>query len=53
VGFFFRRTFRIVITSSEAERRRWLRDVEDIIAEYFPRLGSPDAAVGKDGPWCR
>jgi len=38
VDFFFRRTFRVGITSSEEERRRWLRDVEEIISEYFPHL---------------
>jgi len=38
VNFFLRRTFRVVITSSEEERRRWLRDVEEIISENFPHL---------------
>jgi NAD(P)H dehydrogenase (quinone) len=38
VDFFFRRTFRTIVTSSEVQRRQWLQDVDDIIAEYFPRL---------------
>jgi len=36
--FFHRETFRVIGHSSSEQRRRWLRNVEEIIAEYFPEF---------------
>jgi NAD(P)H dehydrogenase (quinone) len=37
----FRRTFGIVVTSTEAQRRAWLSDVEAIVDRHFPAEGRP------------
>ena len=33
----YRRTFNVVVTSSEADRKRWLSEVVDTINRFFPR----------------
>lgn len=35
---FYRRTFGIVVTSTEAERKAWLAEVSSIIAERYPGI---------------
>lgn len=37
VGETHRRMFRIVITSSDEERRQWLDEVSDMVDEFYPR----------------
>ncbi len=34
---FYRRMFNIVVVSSEAQRKEWLREVRQIVDQYFPR----------------
>ncbi len=41
VSRFYRKTFNIVITSNESQRRQWLAEVSKIIEEYFPKQGDP------------
>lgn len=36
VNTFFRRTFSVVVTSTEREREQWLAEVRGIIARFFP-----------------
>ena len=36
VKTFFRRTFSVVVTSSQEQRCQWLREVEKTVLEYFP-----------------
>jgi len=36
VSEFFRRTFSIVVTSSEGQRTAWLSEVEEIVQTYYP-----------------
>jgi NAD(P)H dehydrogenase (quinone) len=33
---FYRKMFRIVITSTEEDRKKWLKEVDQIIEKYFP-----------------
>lgn len=35
---FYRKMFRIVVTSTEAERKRWLHEVEENLDSYFPKI---------------
>jgi len=39
---FYRTTYRVVVTSTPAQRRAWLENVRETVAEYFPK----DEAVG-------
>ncbi len=36
VSEFFRRNFEVVVTSTPAQRKEWLREVQEIVARYFP-----------------
>ncbi len=36
VKTFFRRTFCVVVTSSQEQRAQWLREVEEAVLTYFP-----------------
>ncbi len=36
IGTFHRRTFGIVVTSTESERKQWLAEAREIIDKYFP-----------------
>ena len=36
VKTFFRRTFSVVVTSSEEQRAQWLRQMQETVLEYFP-----------------
>jgi len=36
VQLFFRKTFGVVVTSSEEQRKAWLREVKDAVSLYFP-----------------
>jgi NAD(P)H dehydrogenase (quinone) len=38
IRVFYRKMFRIVVTSTEAERTRWLHEVEEIVNSYFPKI---------------
>jgi NAD(P)H dehydrogenase (quinone) len=38
IRVFYRRMFRIVVTSTEVERTRWLHEVEEILERYFPKI---------------
>lgn len=38
VSTFYRRTFGIVVGSTESERKQWLEEVKTIINRFFPRL---------------
>jgi NAD(P)H dehydrogenase (quinone) len=40
---FYRRMFSVVVTSTEAERKQWLNEVEEIMGKFFPNN------VRKDG----
>ncbi len=33
----YRRTFRIIVTSSENQRRKWLREVAETISQFYPK----------------
>ncbi|HEX3013995.1 MAG TPA: NAD(P)H-dependent oxidoreductase [Methanobacterium sp.] len=33
---FYRKMYRVIVTSSQEERQQWLEDVEKIVDEYFP-----------------
>jgi len=33
---FYRKTFRVIVTSTEEERELWLNEVKDIMKKYFP-----------------
>jgi NAD(P)H dehydrogenase (quinone) len=35
IKVFHRKIFRIVVTSSEEQRKEWLKDVEQVVAKYF------------------
>lgn len=35
IKIFYRKMFRIVVTSTEEERQRWLEEVEQIVVRYF------------------
>ncbi len=37
VETFYRETFSVIVTSSEAQRREWLEEVRRVIAHYFPK----------------
>jgi putative NADPH-quinone reductase len=37
VKIFYRKMFRVIVTSSEKQRAKWLKETEDIINEYFPQ----------------
>ncbi len=37
VGTFYRRTFSIVVTSTEGERKQWLEEVSQTIDRFFPK----------------
>jgi len=37
VGSFHRRTFGVVITSTEAQRRQWLDEVREMVGSIFPK----------------
>jgi putative NADPH-quinone reductase len=37
---FYRRTFNVVITSSPAQRRHWLNEVQQIVRDAFPGLST-------------
>ncbi|HUW63673.1 MAG TPA: NAD(P)H-dependent oxidoreductase [Spirochaetia bacterium] len=37
IGQFYHRMFRTVVTSSPEQRLEWLKEVEQTVAEYFPR----------------
>jgi putative NADPH-quinone reductase len=37
VKIFYRKMFKIVVTSTELERRNWLNEVEHTIDKYFPK----------------
>ncbi|MBT4644528.1 MAG: flavodoxin family protein, partial [Deltaproteobacteria bacterium] len=36
VTAFYRKMFRIVITSTEAERKQWLEEVKEAVRHHFP-----------------
>jgi len=36
VSEFYRRTFNVIVTSSEEQRINWLREVSRIVTKYFP-----------------
>jgi NAD(P)H dehydrogenase (quinone) len=38
VNAFYRRTFRVVVTSTDSERRQWLEEVRVTIDRFFPKL---------------
>jgi len=38
VPTFFRKTFAIMVTSTEEERARWLDEVRDVVGRYYPPL---------------
>jgi len=38
IRVFYRRMFRIVVTSTEAERKMWLHEVEEILDSYVPKI---------------
>ncbi len=38
ISTFYRRTFSIVITSTESERKQWLEEVRAVIDRFFPKL---------------
>lgn len=38
VGTFYRRTFSVVVTSTENERKQWLQEVDLTINGFFPKL---------------
>jgi putative NADPH-quinone reductase len=35
---FYRKMFRIIVTSSLEERKRWLHEVETVVDKYFPKI---------------
>ncbi|HXX53096.1 MAG TPA: hypothetical protein VEI28_00855 [Thermodesulfovibrionales bacterium] len=35
VGNFYRKTFRVVVTSTEEQRRQWLEEVVTIVKKHF------------------
>ncbi len=37
VNKFYRKMFNIVVVSSEKQRKEWLREVRQIVSEFFPR----------------
>lgn len=39
---FFRKTFRVMVTSTLEERQGWLDEVSEIINYYFPKEGTPN-----------
>ncbi len=39
---FFRRVFRVVVTSTPEQRAAWLDEVEEIVGYYFPKAGRSD-----------
>jgi len=40
---FHRRMFNIVVTSSEEQRKEWLKEVGQIVNKYCPSTAKPDA----------
>jgi len=40
VNRFYRRNFEVIVTSTEKQRRQWLREVEEVTARYFPQVTS-------------
>ena len=36
-GNFHRRNFGVIVTSTEEQRKAWLKEVEEVTARYFPR----------------
>ncbi|MEW6600493.1 MAG: NAD(P)H-dependent oxidoreductase [Nitrospirota bacterium] len=46
---FYRKMFRVVVTSSEEQRKQWLREVEGITKRYFPAavsaVSDPDDSI--------
>ena len=42
VPVFYRRTFSVVITSTEAQRRQWLEEVREVIDAMFPDEEAPE-----------
>jgi len=39
VKIFYRKMFRIMVTSSDEERKKWLREVEKVVEKYFKKNG--------------
>ncbi len=33
---FYRKVFGVIVTSTDEQRRQWLKEVEEIVAKYFP-----------------
>jgi putative NADPH-quinone reductase len=38
---FYRKMFRIIVTSTDAERKQWLQETRDIMNTHFPVASSP------------
>ena len=43
VPVFYRRMFRVIVTSTESQRREWLRDVAEAVNTFFPKC--PEGGV--------
>ena len=37
VNTYYRRNFSVIVTSTEQQRKAWLKEVEEVTAKYFPR----------------
>lgn len=33
---FYRKMFRVIVTSTDRQRKEWLREVEEVVKRYFP-----------------